>query len=184
MASANNSLVVGKLQGMIGKEIVFRDWEGKTVVAKAPRSPKGQPNANQLRIRESFRYAKQVLKNPELAEAYRAVLKPRQSVLSRALQDFVTPPRVISFHTREYRGLVGNPILIRALDDFEVKEIYVEIYDAAGVLLEEGKAQPVDGSDQWIYTATVANSQVAGSILKAIAVDLPGNEGSLEVVLG
>ena len=39
MAHSNNSVITGKLKfGTIGKELVFRDWEGKTVVAKAPKA--------------------------------------------------------------------------------------------------------------------------------------------------
>ena len=37
MANSNNSVITGKLRGALGKELVFRDWEGKTVVAKAPK---------------------------------------------------------------------------------------------------------------------------------------------------
>ena len=28
MAHSNNSVITGKLKGMLGKEIVFRDWAG------------------------------------------------------------------------------------------------------------------------------------------------------------
>lgn len=188
MANSNKSIVVGKLQGMLGKELVFRNWQGKTVVAKAPQGFEGKPTPEQSKIRENFglgaRYAKKASKNPELAAAYKSVLRPRQNVYSRALQDFVTPPRILGFHTREYQGVVGNPILINATDDFNVKEVFVEIYSAAGVLLEQGKAGLVPDSNQWLYTATVVNSQVVGSVLKAIAIDTPGNEGSLEIILG
>ena len=32
MAHSNNSIITGKLTGSIGKELVFREWEGKTIV--------------------------------------------------------------------------------------------------------------------------------------------------------
>lgn len=187
MATSNNSIITGKLQGMLGKELVFRRWAGKTIVAKAPQGFDGVPTAEQAKIRENFqlgaRYAKEAVKNPDMAAAYKTALNPRQNVYSRALQDFVTPPRIMGFHTRDYSGAAGNPILIKATDDFRVKDVYLEIYSPQGVLLEKGKAGLVADSQQWLYTTTEANSQVAGSILKAIAVDVPGNEGSLEIVL-
>ena len=35
MAHANNSIITGKFKGSLGKQLVFREWEGKTVVAKS-----------------------------------------------------------------------------------------------------------------------------------------------------
>lgn len=37
MAHSDNSVITGKLSGSLGKELVFRDWDGKTVVAKSPK---------------------------------------------------------------------------------------------------------------------------------------------------
>ena len=37
MANANNSIITGKFKRSLGKELVFRGWEGKTVVAKSPK---------------------------------------------------------------------------------------------------------------------------------------------------
>ena len=34
MANSNNSVITGKFRGTIGKELVFREWDGKIVVAK------------------------------------------------------------------------------------------------------------------------------------------------------
>ena len=45
MASSNNSIITGKLTGSIGKELVFRVWQGKTIVAKAPKKRSGEPSA-------------------------------------------------------------------------------------------------------------------------------------------
>ena len=41
MANSNNSVITGKFRGTLGKELVFREWEGKTVVAKAPKKRTG-----------------------------------------------------------------------------------------------------------------------------------------------
>jgi hypothetical protein len=69
------------------------------------------------------------------------------------------------------------------VDDFRVTAVQVEIYTAAGTLLEKGNAeQQVNGLD-WTYTATQANNLLTGSKIKAIATDIPGNEGTLELVL-
>ena len=187
MATADESIIIGKLRGMLGRELVFRHWDGKLIVSKAPAPQKRKPSRQQAKTREQFslatRYAKKACKNPERAAAYESTLKPRQNVYSRALQDFITPPRVLGIHFREYHGQPGNPVLITATDDFKVKDLYVEIYSSEGRLLEKGKAGAIPESTQWLYTAIKVNNQVAGTVIKAIAVDIPGNEGSLEITL-
>jgi hypothetical protein len=82
-----------------------------------------------------------------------------------------------------YTGTSGGQITVRAVDDFRVTAVQVEIYTANGALLEKGNAeQQVNGID-WTYTATQANSPLTGSKIKAIATDVPGNEGTLELTL-
>ncbi|THU36113.1 hypothetical protein FAM09_22275 [Niastella caeni] len=188
MAHSNNSLVTGKLRGSLGKELVFREWEGKTVVAKAPKSREGDPTPAQAETQEKFllasRYARAIIRSPDkgMTEAYAAVLRPRQNVYSRALEDFLSPPVVKSINTRNYKGAAGDKIAVRAIDDFRVVSVRVEIYAANGTLLEAGNAvQSTNGLD-WTYTATQANN-LAGSKITAIATDVPENEGSLEVTL-
>jgi hypothetical protein len=189
MAHANNSLVTGKLKGILGKELVFREWEGKTVVAKAPKSREGEPSPAQAETQDRFkfasRYARAIIRSPDkgMAEAYAAVLRPRQNVYSRALEDFMTPPDVKSINTRNYKGTVGDTIAVRAMDDFRVESVRVEIYAANGTLLETGKAEPKANGIDWTYAATQANNLLAGSKIVAIATDVPGNEGAMEVTL-
>ncbi len=102
---------------------------------------------------------------------------------SRALEDFMSPPVVKLIDTRNYRGAGGDKIVTRAMDDFRVAGVRVEIHAANGTLLEAGNAdQNINGID-WTYTATQANNLLAGSKIKAIATDVPGNEGMLEVTL-
>lgn len=190
MAHSNNSIVSGKFSGTLGKEIVFRDWDGKTVVAKVPKKRKKGPTPEQAAIQERFllasRYARGVVKNPNpgMAEAYAANLRPRQNVYSRAVEDFMNPPEVKSINTRNYTGVSGGKIVVRADDDFRVVSVRVEIYTAKGQLLESSRAEldPSNSLD-WNFTATMANSPLTGSKIIAIATDVPGNEGTLEVML-
>jgi hypothetical protein len=62
MTRSNNSIVSGKFQRQPGKEPVFRNWDGKTVVVKAAWRRKGSPTPKQVQLQESFlmgsRYAK------------------------------------------------------------------------------------------------------------------------------
>ena len=189
MAYSNDSVITGKLRGILGKEIVFRNWEGLTIVAKAPKARLGEPSRaqelTQERLLFASRYAKGVTdgKDQGIKDAYSAALKPRQNLYTRALQDFMSPPVVKSFDTAQYTGASGGPIIVRAVDDFRVTGVQVEIYAASGTLLEKGNAvQQVNGID-WTYTATQSNSPLAGSKIKAIATDVPGNQGTLELTM-
>ena len=112
-----------------------------------------------------------------------AALRPRQNLYSRAVEDFLSSPVVKTIGTGNYTGAIGSQITVRAMDDFRVTGVQLEIRAANGTLLEKGNAvQHVNGVD-WTYTATQANNPLTGSKIKAIATDVPGNEGTLEITL-
>ncbi|MCG2613744.1 hypothetical protein LZZ85_05610 [Terrimonas sp. NA20] len=189
MANSTNSIITGKFRGMLGKEVVFREWDGKTIVAKAPRPRKGSPTPEQIEQQDRFliasKYAKAVTDNPDqaMAEAYATALRPRQNVYSRALEDCLKAPVVKKISTNLYTGNAGDKITIRAVDDYRVVTVWVQIFAANGSLLERGAAvQNTNGLD-WSYTTTQANNSLAGTKIIALATDVPGNEGSLEVIV-
>ena len=166
MAHSNNSIITGKLTGSIGKELAFREWKGKTIVAKAPKKRTGEPTPAQAEVQEKFfmasRYAKAILSNadPALTAAYTQLTLPLIG-----------------------RVAAGSPILVRAIDDFRVTQVRVEIYDASGALHESGNAvQNLNGLD-WTYIGQLDMSPVAGSRVKAYATDVPGNVGVLEQLI-
>jgi hypothetical protein len=187
MAHSNSSVITGKLQGSLGKELVFRHWEGKTIVAKSPGRRKGKPSASQADNEEKFllasRYAKAILQDADMAAGYAAAVRPRQSAYSRAMEDFRNPPKVTGIDTRSYSGVAGQAIIIRAKDDFRVTAVYLEIRAADGSLVEKGQAMPMANGLDWSYTSTKEISLLSGTVLKAWAVDPPGNEGVMEVIL-
>jgi len=189
MAHSNNSVITGKLSGTLGKELVFRDWEGKTVVAKAPKARVGEPTNAQAQTQERFllasRYGKSVKESKDqgIKDAYTAALRPRQNLYSRAVEDFMSAPVVKSVNSGAYTGVIGSTITVRAVDDFRVTGVQVEIFTASGTLLEKGNAILQTNGLDWIYTATQANAVLAGSKINAIATDVPGNTGTLAVTL-
>lgn len=184
-----NSIITGKLNGLLGKELVFREWGGKTIVAKAPRKRKTAPSPEQEELQEKFllasRYAKAVVKatDQSMAQGYATVLRPRQNVYSRALEDFLSSPKVKRINTSNYHGTVNDKILVRAVDDFRVVDVRVEIYAPNGTLLEKESADMHSNGLDWTYSVQQANNLLPGTKIKAIATDVPGNEGTLEVTL-
>ena len=189
MAHGDNSIITGKFKGSLGKQLVFRQWGAKTIVAKSPKARVGDPTAAQAETQERFlagsRYALSVTKGADqsLAEAYAKALRPRQNVYSRALEDFMSPPVVKFINTIDYSGAVGDKIVARAIDDYRVTRVRMEIYAANGTLLEAGNAQQNINGIDWTYTATTTNNPLAGSRIKVIATDVPANEGTLEITL-
>jgi hypothetical protein len=189
MASSNNSVITGKFRGTLGKELVFREWEGKTVVAKAPKKREGEGTPAQAEAQDKFLlasiYAKAIVKGQDqgIKDAYTAALRPRQNLYSRAMEDFLSPPVVRIIDTSNYTGVINSPVQIRAVDDFRITGVQVEIYSANGTLLEKGNAIQQNNGLDWTYTATLANSPLTGSKIKATATDVPGSKGTLEVML-
>lgn len=188
MAHAQEGIIASKLRGTLGKELVFKDWEGLKIVAKFPKKRSNATlTAGQQETQEKFllasRYAKAVLQDAAMKDGYAAVLKPRQNVYARALTDFLSAPVVKIPNAQKYKGVIGDQIVVRAVDDFRVTGVHVEIYAADGSLLEEGAAIAQSNGLDWGYTATQANNVIAGCTVRAIATDVPGNEGTLEVVL-
>lgn len=189
MANSDNSIITGKFRGSLGKELVFREWEGKTVVAKSPKARSGEPTTAQALILEKFqyaaRYAKAITKSADqsLAQAYASAVRPRQNVYARAVEDFMTSPTVKIIDTRHFKGVAGDKIVVRAIDDFRVTGVQVAIFAPNGSLLETGDAVQNLTDIDWTFTATQANNLPVGSKIKAIATDIPGNEGMLEVTL-
>jgi hypothetical protein len=189
MANSNNRIITGQLKGALGKELVFREWAGKTIVSKYPRSRGKKPTPAQAHTHERFmlasRYAKAVMYGQDqgIRDAYMAALKPRQNLYCRATQDFLFQPVVKIIDAGHYNGATGDSITVRAIDDFRVTGVQVEIHTSDGILLEKGNAvQQLNGID-WTYTATQENHLIRSSKIRAIATDVPGNEGSLELML-
>jgi hypothetical protein len=110
-------------------------------------------------------------------------LRPRQNLFSRALEDFMSAPVVNSISTNAYTGVAGSTIAVRAVDDFRVTGVQVEIFAASGTLLEKGNAVLQNNGLDWTYTATQANAALTGSKINAIATDVPGNTGTLAITL-
>jgi hypothetical protein len=187
MPKQKNNIVMKTTSGMFGKQVVFKERAGESYVSAPPqvnenREPTDKQVEGQQRFRESIEYASDAIKDPVLKKGYQAKAKRSQSAQNVAFQDAYHAPVVHEIVGAGYRGQVGDVITVVAEDDFKVTAVKVSIYDADGELLEEGNA--IAGKKfNWMYTVTQPNANVAGSTIKAIAFDLPGNEGTLQVTV-
>lgn len=154
---------------------------------KPPRKSKSQKKQDSIhRFIEASQYAKAILKEPGMRDLYsRAIDKRRPSAHTAAVSDYLNAPVIHEIRTREYDGLIGDRLRIKATDDFQVTSVNVIIRNSKGQLVEKGAAVKYARKPSiWVYTATVANPQPVGSRIFVTAMDRPMNEAEMEVVVG
>ena len=173
----------------MGKDMILRENGEDGILAHSPkvdpnRVPTKKQEEQQERFREAAAYGNSVLKNPELKETYESKNLKKKNAFKAATTDFLTDPIVKKIDASEYNGTVGSKIAVKAVDDFNVTQVRVTIYNAAGDLVEEGQAviEPLLKL-KWIYTATQVVAILPGSKIKAVAQDIPGNKGELQITL-
>ncbi|MBS1976324.1 MAG: hypothetical protein JST46_03075 [Bacteroidetes bacterium] len=187
--SNNNKSV---LSGMLSESVTVRSVRNQTVI-KSRRQPRvsleGVDRSRQALARARFnaaaQYAKAQISIPESRALYMTGLTAqKRTAYLVAMTDFLHSPETNFTNIRGYRGRIGDAIVINAVDDFKVTKVDVEILDAAGAIIEEGAAVNNPGKPgEWTYAATVVNSNLSGTKLRAIAYDHAGNTGEAEVVL-
>ena len=127
--------------------------------------------AHQARFRQAIEYSQRVRADPALRRPYQLAAQRLGAYVHRlAVADFMHPPVVEQLDLSSYTGKPGDPIVVRARDDFGVTGVIVRLL-AAGILLEKGSAaENPPGTGRWVYTAQSA---------AAPAADLPGNQSEL-----
>lgn len=187
MSKSNDNVITRGASGTFGRQVVFTQRHGNTIMGKPPRATNIPPTEKQMAARERFllasQYAKAVIDNEALKTAYKAKAKPGQSAYNVAMVDAIKSPEIKEIDRSQYTGLPNSIIRINAIDDFKVQSVYVTLIDANLNVLEEGQAATDPNSQYWIYTATIENLNVNGCTIKVQANDLPGNVSTKELVL-
>ncbi len=188
MAKINDNLLVKGARGHVGKQFNYRRRGNDTILAKMPRiNDNLEPTAAQQEVRDQFSsaslYAQSAVSSPDLKKQYQKKAGPGKTAYNMAFRDFTSAPVVKKIDMDKYNGTAGSVIVVSAKDDFQVAEVRLSIRNAAGALVEEGNAVlNTLNRLQWIYTATQVNNPVAGSVIKATAIDLAGNKGTQELI--
>jgi hypothetical protein len=179
MAQSKNNVVTFGLSGKVGNILVFRQRDGKTIVAKLPKQP--QPaSEKQVAMRKRFQqatiYAKNAIEATDTAARYAAEAKKKKGLTAYnvAVADFFHAPDIHTIDLSKYNGNAGDEIRITASDDFAVKSVHVQINNADGSLVEEGNASHEAGN-VWVYVAASLNENLDGDRIVVTASDLPGN---------
>jgi len=182
MSIIEDNLFLMGASGMVGKQMVFRNCKGKTILAKPPRRTKQQSNAQQehnSRFKGAVAYAKAAIADKEIRKGYNE--KAAQSVrclsaFNVAISDYMHSPVIRDIDLSYYRGQLCDVIKISATDDFQVASVMIEILRDDGSLLEVGMAEyAISNPDEWVYYAQSSVASVSGYRVNVIVTDLPGN---------
>jgi len=166
--------------GISGKvnQFVYRQRNGETVVSKPPirTAPYSEGQMNIVSIfKQAVLYARTILQNAAIRQAYKAKTKRGQSAFNLAIADYFKPPVIVSVDLGQLANQVGSKITALVTDNFRVEKVKVKIEKSNGVLLEEGDAVLQPDGLNWQYTTTTANGNTAGNKVSIIASDLPGH---------
>lgn len=176
MATSVNNILMRGLSGMISRLLVFRTVRNKIIVSSAPSftAPQSKLQKQQVnRFKQAMMYAKAQMHDPQCKAGYTNVAKERNmpNAFNVAVADFFHAPVIGAV---EVSADAGFRVSAQVTDDFWVSSVEVQVYDAAGMLLEKGPAFMQASRSGWLYTS--ASSFAPGCSCVVKAYDLPGNE--------
>lgn len=187
MSNTTENVLTKTYRGKFGKQLVFRNRDEMSIMAKPPKKSLKPAADTQITQRRKFkmasRWAKQALLDPITLAAYMAMASGMRTPYVMAVTNYLRPPEVREINASGYSGEAGCKIRVVAFDDFDVTGVTVKITDATGTLIEQGSCQEDLSSDCWVYTATVAVTSLSGVVIRAEAKDIPCHTGSLEITL-
>ena len=185
MARTNDNIILQKVSGNIGKQVVLKRVHGKTVLSKMPKKPAAR-SAKQQMCAQGFKlataYAKSVMQNSELKALYTAEAKRRGVInaYNMALSDCLRLPKIKAIDILGYTGnRVREVITIEVADVFKVVEVGVRIVNDK-MIVEEGAATLTNGS--WQYLTTTLNPHLTNTKIIVTATDRAKNKATEEII--
>ena len=177
----------GPIAGFSGAmgEMVFADNEGKgrTVAYMKTNHPLSEAQINQqVRFKEAVAYANAAVAKPESVAFYEPIAQEKRlSVHNIAIADYLNErPDIQPLDLTQYKGNVGDTILIRTFDDIGVVDVDVTLTSNTGTRIERGKAVETGSrSGYWVYTATAPVALGADIFIEVVAMDHAGNRGKM-----
>jgi len=187
MSKSKENVITKTYSGKFGNQVVFRNRDGQSILAKPPKKPTGDPTKTQLETRNNFlnasQWAKSILTDPVLGPVYKAKASKGKSAYVLAVTDFLRRPVIDAIDASEYQGKIGDKIMVNASDNFNVAEVGLKITNPQGEVVEEGACQKDQHHSYWVYTATVTVASITGLTLTARVKDNPGHSGEAMLTL-
>jgi hypothetical protein len=174
---------IGPIAGFSGEMdgMVFADTKKKnrtTAYLKKNHVPTEAQVARQDHWRECSARAQQALEDPARRAFYEAIAEKREvTPYLAAFVDFMVEPSFKPLDLSEYRGNVGDKIMVLAKDDIGLANVVFTLTAVDGTRIEQGPAVE-DGvrAGRWIYTATKAVALGTDIFVEARGVDHAGNK--------
>jgi hypothetical protein len=188
MAVSYNNVITLNYSGRVG-DIVFRNYNGKSVMAKRPDCSKVIKTARQFEFMNKFakavKYGLFVKDNPALCEYYKKK-RPDLSPYHAGVSDYQSSPVIEHVDVSEYQGHPGDVVTVSAWDKWNIEGVGVVIFNSLGDVIEFGEAVPKEfsGNTEWDYTATIENQDYKSSRILVRVKDRPGNVVEAEVDMG
>ncbi len=182
MAKVKLNPVLEQIRGQVG-DLVFKHYGDEMVVGRKPDRSGILPTESQLEHQERFRqavlYGRLVMADPEMKANYEKTAKAKgKPLFSLTVADFFNAPVVDEVDLSGYSGEAGDPIVIRAHDDFKVTRLSVIVGDTNGPDIESGEAEETPlNSGRWVYTTTSTVAQGTTVRIVVSVSDQPGGTG-------
>ncbi|WPV63940.1 hypothetical protein [Chitinophaga sp. LS1] len=178
MALVKDNILLQLVRGTLGDQITIYERNGQIIMAKKRGPSKKKPTKKQLEARYKMKiaaaYAKVILKDPVLKAYYQSLAGPGQNAYNMAVKDAFRSPEIQQIRLEEM------DVVVTAKDEFRVAEVEVRVVDAAGSILERGKAVLGRNGVDWYYKTV---DLPPGGKVVVVAVDLPGNGTIRELLL-
>jgi hypothetical protein len=180
MAKSKNNILTKGLSGMIGKQIVFRSWNGKTFISVAPKKPKKQSliqKENRSKFKRATIFAKSMMKDPVKKAEYIGIAKKLQlpNAYTAAITDYMRNPQIEALDLASYTGKANEEIKVTvSKKNFDIHEVEVVIVDSHGDVIEKGKAKK-GLLTEWIYKTTKDIDKQEKTVFLVRARDRAGN---------
>lgn len=182
MAKVKLNPVLEQIRGQVG-DLVFKHYGDEMVVGRKPDRSGIQPTEAQLEHQERFRqavlYGQLVMADPQKKALYGKASKATgKPLFSLTVADFFNAPVVDEVDLSAYAGDAGDPIKVRAHDDFKVASVHISVSDANGQSFENGEAlETPANSGSWVYATTTAVPAGTHVRIAVTASDQPGGTG-------
>lgn len=183
MTEVNLNETVNGYRGSIGR-LVFKRYKGRTIVSRKPiitKEPTAGQTAHRERFKEATAFAKSAVADPSLRAFYEPIAKERDiTVYALAVADYLKTPEFKYVDLSNYKGRVGDTIIIKVVDDIGMANVDVSLTAQDGTPIESGPAvEQGAGSGKWIYTATVPVALGTDIFIEARGADHAGTESQI-----
>jgi hypothetical protein len=178
MAQIIDNILTEGITGMIGGQIVFRSWNGKTFVYKSPRKPTKQSaiqRENRSKFRRATAFAKNMMKDPVKKAEYQEIAKSIKlpNAYTAAITEYMRKPEILDVGVASTTDTKATEVkVITRKKGFKIQQVEIIVLGKSGNVLQAGKAIAESGN-RWKYRTPKLTEGASQIVVKAF--DLAGN---------